>query len=296
MLSGFLRIAIFIFGRSSALTRLRISKFLGKVAERWIPVHRKVADDNLKIAFPRWDNKQRRQVIAQAYCSLICSFLDLLAMARCSKEDIISGVEQPLIGGEKLDLLRKSGQGFIIVTGHTGSWEWGGAFLASIGVDLADVAKPLNNPAAERFVSSMRDRFGIKIVSSRGNIHRLVRHIKGGGVLSLLSDQNARKSGIFVPFFGRLASTVPGAGYLSYKLNVPVLPVWGFKVSDGKIRGFVDDPIWPDRAQPMQSEIERITKSHVASLERFTRDNPGQYLWFHRRWKTRPAGEAVTVS
>lgn len=271
---------------------MALAVFVGRVAVRWIPVRRKVAEENLKIAFPELGTADRKKLLTQSYTTLIAGFLDMLAMCRSSKDEIIAGVQQPLIGGSKLDELRKAKKGFIIVSAHTGSWEWGGAYLASIGVDLADVAKPLQNPAADRFAAGLRGRFGIKMISTQDSSIRMVRHLKNGGALSLLSDQNARKGGIFVPFFGRAASTVTGAGYLAYRLGVPVLPVFGFRTDDGHIQGFVDDPIWADSSKPLASEVERITKKHVESLERFIRIHPGQYFWFHRRWKTRPPVEA----
>ncbi|MBI3817321.1 MAG: hypothetical protein HY286_01420 [Planctomycetes bacterium] len=287
-LSNLLIAGVSVFSRLSSKTRSRIASFFGHVAVRWIPVRRRVAEENLKIAFPEETPAGRRRILVESYTCLIAGFLDLLAMFRCSEKDILAGVEEPMDGVEKLNELRSSGRGFIIVTAHTGSWEWGGAYLASLGIDLADVAKPLENPVAERFTSTVRNRFRIKLISTRNFGLRAVRHIRGGGVLSLFSDQNVRKGGVFVPFFGRAASTSAGAGHLAYRLGVPVLPMWGCRTSDGKIRGFVDDPIWPDTSKGMDSEIQRITRLHVESLERFVRLHPGQYFWFHRRWKTQP--------
>lgn len=282
---------VFVFSRVSCRSRTRIARLFGHVAARLIPVRRGVAVENIQRAFPEMNAAQRRHVLVESYSCMIAGFLDLIAMARCSTRDILDGVAEPIEGVEKLNRLRESGRGFILVTAHTGSWEWGGAYLACLGIDLADVAKPLENAVAEKFTTGVRSRFKIKLISTRDFGMRAVRHLKGGGALSLFSDQNVRKGGVFVPFFGRDASTPAGAGHLAYRLGVPVLPIWGHKTRDGKLHGFVDDPIYPDATKTMDSEVQRITAAHVASLERFVRLHPGQYFWFHRRWKTRPDGE-----
>jgi KDO2-lipid IV(A) lauroyltransferase len=261
---------------------------VGRIASTWIPIRRRVVEENLGIAFPEWNEAKRREVVRECYVTLAVNALDLLASRRASRDQIRAGVEEPLDDGGRLAELRRSENGFIIVTAHIGSWEWGGAYLAALGLDLADVAKPLQSPAAERFVSAIRRRLGVKLISTEESPMRIVRHLRGGGVLSLFTDQNVRREGIFVPFFGREASTAPGAGYLAYRLGVPVLPMWGFRRPDGRIQAIVDDVLRADPSKPIAEEIERITRSHVASLERAIRLHPGQYFWFHRRWRTRP--------
>lgn len=284
-------IAVLFLGGFSPRTRVRIAAVLGPVIARLLPIRRSVVEENLRFAFPDWDAAQREKVVVECYVNLIANALDVMTMARATPEDILAGIEHPLSDEGRIAAFRDSGKGFVILTWHVGNWEWGGAYLPAIGVDLVDVAKHLHNPAADKFVSDLRDRFGIKVIFTRDNPIRIFRHIKKGGALSLFSDQDAGRDGVFVPFFGRLASTANGAAYFSYRLGVPILPLWGFKTAEGKIRVFSGEPLQANSAAPMDEEIERITRLQTAMLERVVRTDPGQYFWFHRRWKTRPKSE-----
>ena len=272
--------------------RHKLAWFLANVMVRFIPFRRGVVESNLKLAFPDWSASKLKKVVYESFVTLVRNSIDGLALSRMSKEDVLEAVDHPMIGVEHLDALRRSGKGFILTTAHIGDWEWGGAYLAAIGLDLADVAKPLHNEALNKFATEVRSRHNIKLISTEDSPIRMVRHLKSGGVLSLFTDQNVRHDGVFVPFFGRDASTAAGAGYLAYRVGVPVIPVHGVRTAEGRIQGYVDEPIWADPSQPMDREIERITRYHVQCLENLVRKHPGQYFWFHRRWKTRPAAES----
>lgn len=283
-----LRSAVATFGRLSPRARVRLATVVGNLAAWIVPIRRRVVEENLKIAFPEWSDARRRKVVRESYVTLVANGLSAVAMARLTFADVDRLTEQPVKNVEKLRALKESGRGFILVTAHFGDWELGGAFLTNLGLDLTDVAKPLKNPAAESFVSGIRSRFRIKVITTDDNPIRLVRHLKKGGTVSLFTDQNVRKDGIFVPFFGRDASTAAGAGFLAYRLGVPVIHVVGFRTKDGGLRARIDDPIEPDLSKPADEEIRRITRYSLQCLEETIREDPGQYFWFHRRWKTRP--------
>ena len=116
---------------------------------------------------------------------------------------------------ERFDRVRSSGKGFIIVSAHMGNWEWSAALIPAMGLDTMASSKPQHNPLVERVLRSRRMRFGLKLAWTRKSPRKLIEHLKSGGVVGILGDQDARHRGIFVRFFGREASTAGGPAWLA---------------------------------------------------------------------------------
>jgi len=290
---AFLRLVVFTCGGLSARWRMRLARMLGWTAAHFVPFRRRRALENLRIAFPDWEESDRSKLLPMIYAHQIAFGLEMAALSRLAPEEVGSNVVVPIRNGEVLEELRRSGKGFMIVCGHMGNWEWLAAYLVAAGYSLGGVAKPLHNPLTQRFVGSLRSRFGIRVFSTRGIQREMIRHLKAGGMLGLASDQDARRKGIFVPFFGREASTPIGAAWLAQRLGLPLLPIWVYRTPEGRFILECDEPIEADPSLPADAEIERLTRYHVEGLERAIRKDPAQYLWFHRRWKTRPKAEAA---
>ncbi len=234
-----------------------------------------------------------KAMLPLVYAHLIAFGLETFAMTRITPEEAFAAVELPPEGKEVLDRLKATGRGFVIVTAHAGNWEWAAACLRFVmGMEVASAAKPLHDPASERFIQGVRQRWGVQIVStredSRRSIATLAKVIREGGIVALVADQDARHSGIFVDFFGVPASTFTGPAWLAHRLDVPLVPFWGRRTPEGKLRYDCDEPIRPDSNADAETEIRRLTEYHVRSLEKIICADPAQYLWIHKRWKTKP--------
>lgn len=267
---------------------MRLARWFGIFASRLIPIRRRQILENLSIAFPEWTDAQRAKLLRPTYTHMAALALETIAMDSMTPQDVIEAFETPFEGQEHFDRVRSSAKGFIIVTAHMGNWEWSGAFMPAIGIDVMASSKPQHNPLVERVLRSRRMRFGLKLAWTRKSPRKLIEHLKSGGVVAIMGDQDARHRGIFVRFFGREASTAGGPAWLAYRHDVPIVPMWANRTPEGKMRAFVDEPIWADRSAPIRDEIVRLTQYHVDSLERYVRRDPGQYFWAHRRWKTKP--------
>jgi len=267
--------------------RMALARILGRIMARVIPIRSGVVDEQLHLAFSEMSPSERKQLLPRIYAHLVAFGLEILAMRDLDTsklgETLISRVEEL----KDLFKLKESKQGFLMVTAHIGNWEWAGAYIVSVGVDLAAVAKPMHSEASEKFIQQTRERHGVKIIYTNENHRRLVSHLRKGGCLALVADQDARGRGIFVDFFGRPASTAPGPGWLSYKLGVPIIPIWGFRTDQGLLRYETDPPMWPNQDAPEEEEIRRLTQYHVSCLENAIRRDPAQYFWVHKRWKTK---------
>lgn len=290
--SAALRAAIAMFGGMAPARRMRVARALGTFAARWVPIRRKVVEEQLLLAFPEMSSAERSAIVEKTYVHLVALGLEILALHGVSREGLADLLEMKEEDSPELRKLLDSGKGFVVVTAHMGNWEWGGAYFAGLVNGMAYAAKPMHDPVGEAFISGIRDRFGLKPVSTRESPRRMMGHlmrvIRGGGIAALPADQDARRSGIFVDFFGHPAATFEGPAWLSYKLGVPLIPMFGARTPEGKLRYVWEPAIWPDTKADAKAEIRRITEYHVRALERAIRADPSQYLWFHRRWKTKP--------
>jgi KDO2-lipid IV(A) lauroyltransferase len=185
--------------------------------------------------------------------------------------------------------LLATGRGYLMASAHVGNWEWLGAWTALTYGRVGVVYKPMHNPRTDAIAQDLRQRFGLKIFSTRERVPReLFAHIRGGGSAAILADQDARRRGRFIPFFGHPASTSVGLASLALRLRVPILP--GFCVRDerGRFRIKLYPPLWPDPRAEHAAEEERLMNAYHRCLEDVIRQAPEQYFWWHRRWKTQP--------
>jgi KDO2-lipid IV(A) lauroyltransferase len=153
------------------------------------------------------------------------------------------------------------------------------------------LAKPIHNRLIqERILSQRRSIPGVEIILTSNSMKAVVQCVREGRHVGFVADQDARRNGIFVPFFGRPASTARGPAVFSYKLGLPLVPLFMVRDSSQQLRLKVvaGTPILPDGTAAEDQEIERITAAHTAQLEAVIRQYPEDYFWMHNRWKTRP--------
>jgi KDO2-lipid IV(A) lauroyltransferase len=184
------------------------------------------------------------------------------------------------------------GESMILLTGHCGNWELLGYALSVMGHQVHALARPLDNPLIDQWLLGMRQRHGLDVISKFGATPELERILQEGGCLGFIADQNAGDQGLFVPFFGKLASTYKSIALLAMKYDVPVVAAHAVRVSPGfryEIR--VQDVIEPEDWAAQPDPLYYITARYNLALEMMIRSAPEQYLWLHRRWKSRPRHE-----
>jgi KDO2-lipid IV(A) lauroyltransferase len=180
----------------------------------------------------------------------------------------------------------------IFITGHCGNWELLGYALSVLGYPIAALARPLDNPLINDWVLSIRERFGLQIVTKWGGVSVLQDLIRENTSVGFIADQNAGDRGMFVPFFGRLASTYKSIGLLAMKYELPIAAVHAKRI-DGRFKYeiSVTDFIEPDDWNKQPDPLYYITARYNKAIEQMVISAPEQYLWLHRRWKSRPKFE-----
>ncbi|NUQ48596.1 MAG: lysophospholipid acyltransferase family protein [Phycisphaerae bacterium] len=184
------------------------------------------------------------------------------------------------------------GRPTILVTAHFGNFELLGYAIARLGLPLNAVMRPLDNPLLNDFLLRSREVAGLHLLYKKGAASQFDDVLGGGGALAFIADQDAGRKGVFADFFGRQASWYKSIGLLAMRHNAAIVVGYAARTRPGfhyriAIERTIEPAEWRDQPRP----LEWITQAFAAGLERAIARWPEQYLWVHRRWKTRPKGE-----
>ena len=266
---------------------LALGRGLGALGYRLARERKRTAMENLEAAFREEKTPEEIRRIAR------CSFEHLGAMAAEffrffpdrgeSIRDLIH-----LEGEEHLKETLEKGRGALVLSAHLGNWELVGMGLVQNGYPLAMVTKIARGRAVNEFLTGSREGAGIKVFQGRGLFKESLRHLSKGGVLGSVLDQNARpREGVFVPFFGRPACTLKSLALLALRTGAPIVPVFGYR--EGKHHRIVcEPPLDPGITEDSEGDVIRWTAACAEEVEKAVRRCPEQWMWLHKRWKTRP--------
>jgi KDO2-lipid IV(A) lauroyltransferase len=253
-------------------------------------IRRRVVREHLRLAFPGETEAWRRRLGRASFRHLGREALATFLLGRMASEEILKRTE---IGS--LDLLREAlarGKGAVLLTAHFGNWELAGAARALRGVPMDVVAQRQRNPLFDSHLNEGRRRMGMRVIPRNEAPRRVVRSLRDGRAVAFVGDQNVRRGGVFVAFFGKKASTARGPAVFALRTGCPI-----FQGVNRRLPGYPTRyrlEIVPVDFAPTgdtEEDVHRLTQRHAAFLEKEIREGPEQYFWQHRRWKTRPPGE-----
>jgi len=193
-------------------------------------------------------------------------------------------------GEEHLRAVVEAGRGGILVTGHVGNWELMGAALARRGWRFHVLARALRNALMDRWLLRFRMGCGLETIQRGhpGAGWRIRLALREGDLIACLIDQDTKVDGTFVDFFNRKAHTPTGAVRLALRSGVPLLTAFITRLPDGRHRIVIDPPMVMTRTANLVDDIVVNTARLTAVIEAQIRRAPEQWVWMHRRWKTRP--------
>jgi KDO2-lipid IV(A) lauroyltransferase len=282
---------IYLFSRLLPLRAVPCAgRNLGRFCYHFVPVRRDVVLSNLRAAFgSELDETAVRDLARRFYAHLGTTLLEFCTLDRRSPRQFAEFVS--IVGLEHFEALRTAGRGAILVSGHFGNWELLGAALAAHDYPTHYLVKSQRNKLVDRLQNGVRRRVGVGIIRTDGPITDMVRALRRGEFLGLLSDQDAGGAGLFVDFLGRPASVFRGAAHLAFRLKCPILVGFVVRQADGRHQLTATEPIHADPAWDEDTAVRELTRLHTQRLEAMVRRVPEQYFWVHRRWKTRPPEE-----
>lgn len=241
------------------------------------------------------DTAEAKRILRGMFENIGMSIHEFFRLPHMSRKEL--GDSMTIIGQEHWDAYNRAlpnGCGGILVVGHTGSWEYGlQVGGAAIGKDLSLIVKNLKPPSFDEWVNETRESHGMNVYERSVSAKPALKDQKAGRCIVFVLDQNTKRSaGIFVDFFGRPACTSDGAAILSAISKVPLIFLGCSRDPSDPSRSVIE--VSPPRRAPADrspEEIHRATQEITNDMESFIRRNPTQWIWMHRRWKTRPENE-----
>jgi len=248
-----------------------------------MPRLRRVAYRNLQMALPEANH---REIVDAIYRSLARMLVTFAKFPSIRKENLPQWIRCE--GAEHFEAALRAGRGVLFATAHLGNWELSALAHAWFAGPMNVVARPLDNPLIDALVERRRALTGNRILFKKDFARGILKALAANQAVGILIDQNSSlDEGVFVNFFGIPACAGAGFAKIAAHSGAAVIP--GFALWSQEERRYVLRFYPP---VPVSGDIERDTQALQSMLEEVIRANPDQWLWIHRRWKTRPPGQA----
>lgn len=281
-----------VVGCSPIDLNMQTASLMGDVFYHLDTRRRNRAIGNIQASFPHWSNEQ---VVNLAKQSMEHMFKLFIAEAVQMPSLITPATLHKHVQFHDVDQVTKrlsNNKPIIFITGHCGNWELLGYALSVLGYPIAALARPLDNPLINDWILGIRERYGLQIVTKWGGVPVLQEILSSNTSVGFIADQNAGSRGVFVPFFGRLASTYKSIGLLAMRYDIPIAAVHANRIGrrfqyEISVTDYIEPDDWCDQEDPLYY----ITARYNRAIEQMIHVAPEQYLWLHRRWKSRPQHE-----
>jgi KDO2-lipid IV(A) lauroyltransferase len=255
--------------------------------------HRRIGRINLRIAFPEMGDREASRIIRLCYTRMGTSAAEFVHIPKMDRKYVeghfrVEGVEHIRKATEE------KGMAPLAMTGHFGNWELMSHVYGMVIGRAAFIVRPLKSAVLDRIVTERREWCGNRVIRKEDSAKLVMREIRKKTLVGILIDQNVDTyKGVLVDFFTRKAYTTFGIARLALALQTTVLPTFIFRDPRRKFHHTFrfGPPIPMDPGAPREEEVLRLTRRCNEELEKAIREDPTQWLWFHRRWKTRPPGE-----
>jgi Kdo2-lipid IVA lauroyltransferase/acyltransferase len=264
---------------------------VGRAVYGLLPRLRRTGLRNLELALPDVAPEERREILKGVYRSLGWQLAEFCCMERYTRANTANWIRYE--GLEHFLEAEARGKGVLILTGHLGAWELSSFYHSLMGHPMGMVIRRLDNRYLDRFVNRIRCLHGNRVLHKDDFARGLITAMRQGETVGILMDTNMTPpAGEFVEFFGRLACTASGLARVALRTGAAVVP--GFLLWEARERRYVlhfGERIEAETTGDAEGDIVALTQQCTSVLEAWVRRYPEQWLWIHRRWKTRPVGE-----
>lgn len=264
----------------------RVAQATTRLLDFAVPQLRRVALINLSFAFPALDSQGRKQIVDGVFRSIARLLVALARFESLNSSNISQWITYE--GLENYLEAKRSGRGVLVATAHLGNWELSAFAHALMTESMHVMVRPLDNALIDRFVEQRRTISGNHLIYKQDAARAVLKALKSNEAVGVLADQNtAASEGVFIQFFGQLACAGSAFVKLAYHSQAAVIP--GFALWDESKKRYIL------RFYPkveLSGDPEADTQRIHSIFEEIIRQYPDQWLWIHRRWKTRPPGEA----
>jgi KDO2-lipid IV(A) lauroyltransferase len=264
---------------------LALARCYTTLLDKLVPRLRRVARTNLEFAYPEASAAEREAIVDQVFLTLARMLWTFARFPQITSENVGKWIRYD--GLEHFLEAKKKGHGVLFATAHLGNWELSAFAHALLTEPMDIVVRPLDRASVDRVVAKRRQLSGNRIIGKWDAARPILRGLAANHAVGILMDQNTTlNEGVFIDFFGRPACANAAFVKIAARTGAPVIP--GFAIWSEEERRHVLKFYPPVE---MTGDPARDTQALHAVLEQVVRQYPGQWLWIHRRWKTRPPGE-----
>jgi KDO2-lipid IV(A) lauroyltransferase len=251
----------------------------------------KTAEFNLRLAFPDWTEAQRKNTAQKMVRNLGWMAAEFAHFPHLTRENIDKVVI--LEGHGNFLEGQRRGKGVLYLTGHIGAWELSSFAHALYGYALHYMARPLDNKRVDELVNQYRCSSGNRPIFKNESARVMLKILKDSGTIGILADQNTMpEEGVFVDFFGKSACTTTGIARVALHTGAAVVPGYAYwDDAAQKYRLRFEPPVELMRTGDSERDVLENTQRFATVIEEIIRRHPDQWVWLHKRWKTRPKGE-----
>ncbi len=263
-----------------------LGRFYARLLDVTVPRLRRIGRRNLDMAFPGLPARERERIIDGVFRSIGRLLVATARFPRINRDNVSEWIRYE--GFEHFQEARRRGRGVLFATAHLGNWELSAFAHGLMTEPMHIVVRPLDNPLLDTLVERRRRLSGNRIIGKKNLVRGILRALADNEAVGVLIDQNSsREEGVFVDFFGIPACANTGFAKIAARSGAAVIP--GFALWSEEERRYVLRFYPPVQ---MSGDAAEDTRRLQRKLEEVIREYPDQWLWIHRRWKTRPPGEA----
>ncbi|GAB1402629.1 lysophospholipid acyltransferase family protein [Elusimicrobiota bacterium] len=279
-----LRIVMFFLYMIPVSFAKKIGVSFANFAFYFIPIRKKHVIDSLTTAFPKKSKNEILNIAKDVYKQFVITVIEFIFFRKMSGKEL-----KEMFPDEDFRLIEESlkqGKGAILLSGHFGNWELLAKSFAQRHPTSVIVAKQ-SNPMVDSLMNDTRTTKGFNTIYKDSLVFRSVsRALKNNEFVAILADQDAGRQGVFVPFFGRLASTAKGPAAFALRCDCPIFATFSIRQPDGKYRTIPKEIKKPEGVSEEEA-VEMIMAQYSKILQQQIEEYPSYWFWFHRRWKTK---------
>lgn len=266
---------------------IKVGSVLGYLAYLILPKYRRIALENLKLAFKEKKEAELRRICRSVFENLGKNLIELLSFSKINNKNIDSLVS--ISGLEKIDTLLKNGKGAVVISGHLGNWELLPAYFGLKGYPSNVIARRMRFSKYTDWVNNLRANKNVKVVLRQNSFKELLTILISNQLLGILPDQDVDSiDGVFVDFFGQKAYTPVGPVVLALASGAALITCYIYREKNHHYI-VVDNPVELSKSGDKEKDLLINTEKWQKRIESYIRLHPEQWVWMHRRWKTKNA-------
>jgi Kdo2-lipid IVA lauroyltransferase/acyltransferase len=257
---------------------------LGRLYRKLDAERRDLTRENLARAFPNLPPAGIDALAVRTFEHFGGVAAEVLHAARRDPGEVLSRLET--VGAEIAHAASATGRGVFFLTAHLGNWEWAALGTGAIGIPISVIVRPLDNPRLDEVLTRLRTSTGNSVIDRRDAARGMLRALRGGGAIGILTDQHAHPpDAVTVPFFGRPASTSSALAKLVDRTEALVVPTTAIRIAPARWRLTFEPALDIRTLSEAERGVEELTARLNGILEQMIRRNPEQWLWLHNRWR-----------